>query len=228
MKSLPLVHSSGLALLFFFGFTGELHPADGETMKLPPPDLNGEVSLEKALAERRSIREYSTGTLTSGEISQLLWACQGVTSRNGFRTAPSAGALYPLEVYVVAGRVSGLEAGIYHYVPGPGIGEHSLELLRRGAFLNDLADAALGQGCIRGCAACFVIGTVVARTAAKYGQRAERYVLIEVGHAAQNLCLQATALGIGAVTVGAFYDSKVKQLLDVGAAPVYLIPVGRR
>ncbi len=122
--------------------------------------------------------------------------------------------------------VDGLKPGIYHYLPGSNRVKHSLELVREGDFIVQLADSALGQDCIRKCAVAFVIGAVVERTTAKYGARAERYVFIETGHAAQNLCLQAAALGLGAVTVGAFYDDRVKRLRGVEADPTYIIPVG--
>lgn len=195
---------------------------------LPEPKLDGQFSLEKTLAERRSTREFSSENVTLSDLAQILWACQGINNTNGFRTAPSAGALYPLEVYLVAKRVSGLEPGIYHYRPGPGVRDHSLLEKRSGLFLDDLANAALGQGCIRNCAFCIVICAVFERTSVKYGDRTERYVYMEAGHAAQNACLQAVALDLGIVTVGAFYDDKVKSLLNVSAAPIYFLPVGRK
>jgi SagB-type dehydrogenase family enzyme len=156
----------------------------------------------------------------------LLWAAQGVTNQRGFRTAPSAGALYPLELYVVAGRVDGLGAGVYHYLPGPGTGGHRLERVEAGATLAQLSEAALGQESVRDAAAAVVFSSVTSRTAAKYADRALRYTTLEAGHAAQNLLLQATALGLGAVPVGAFYDNEVRELIGADALPLYVIPVG--
>ena len=193
-------------------------------VELPQPDTDSDFSLERAISERRSVREFTAEPVTLRQVSQMLWACQGVTSKDGLRSAPSAGALYPLEVFVVANKVQGLDQGIYQYLPGTN--KHALKLLRSGDFLSDLASAALGQDCIRGCAVGIVISAVYQRTTVKYGTRAERYVLIETGHAAQNLCLQAQSLGLGVVTVGAFNDKNVKNLIDSQADPVYIICVG--
>ncbi len=195
------------------------------SIKLPTPRFDGELSLEAALRERRSVREYSDGALTLTEISQLLWAAQGVTHRYG-RTAPSAGALFPLEVYVVAVRVEGLASGVYKYR----IGDHELLELGREEAHTDLVAAALSQECVRDAAAVLAIGAVVERTAVKYGGRAERYVQVEVGAAAQNVSLQAAALGLGTVVVGAFNDARVREVLGMGKgeAAVVILPVGRR
>jgi len=206
---------------------------------LPPPRLDSDFSVEKTLAQRRSIRDYSNASIALELLSQLLWACQGVSSeltyqRDGktirlpLRTAPSAGALYPLEVFVVVSRVSGLEPGLYHYIPGNNSNDHRLEMLQSGEKASDLADAALGQDCIKNAAATFIICSVVQRTAVKYGERAEQYVLIEAGHAGQNICLQAQALDIGTVTVGAFHDEKIRRLIGTEAKPVYIICAGKK
>jgi SagB-type dehydrogenase family enzyme len=195
------------------------------TMALPAPRLENSVSLVQALAGRRSVREYKRGALTLSQVSQLLWAAQGETQIDA-RTAPSAGALYALELYLVAGEVHDLAPGIYHYLPSG----HQLELIADGDRRRELCAAALEQQCAAEGAAVFVFAAVARRTTRKYGERGVRYVHIEVGHAAQNLALQATALGLGTVTVGAFDDAAVMRLLHLpeGEAPLYLMPVGLR
>ncbi len=199
-----------------------------DRVELPTPRFDSDYSIEKALFERRSVREYSGEALSLEELAQLLWACQGISSPSGYRTAPSAGALYPLEVYAVVKNVDGLSAGVYHYIPGPGIDKHHLERLLDGDKTRELAGAALGQGCIRNAVVNIVIGAVVERTTVKYGQRAMQYVHIEAGHAAQNVCLQAQGLGIGVVTVGAFYEDRIKKVIGADANPTYIICVGKK
>jgi len=197
-----------------------------EVIKLPEPRYDSDVSLEQSLLERRSIRSYTGQPLTLQEISQLLWAAQGLTDPRGFRTAPSAGGLYPLELYIVAGDVEGLAAGVYRYQPDG----HQLVKAGDGDKRAELAEAALGQEWVEEGAVSIVFTAVYERTTGKYGDRGIRYVHMEAGHAAQNLCLQATALGLGAVTVGAFHDGEVSQLLNLPAEeePLYIIPVGIR
>lgn len=197
-----------------------------EAVTLPPPQLGDKGSLENALQARRSVREFSRRPIKLEQIAQLAWAAQGITSPEGFRTAPSAGALYPLELYLVASRVSGLEPGIYHYVPA----SHTLERIASGDYGPDLSGAALNQGAVREAGAVFVIAGVEQRTERKYGSRAERYVYIEAGHAGENLLLQATALDLGSVVIGAFQDSAVRELLHLKRTyqPISLIAVGRR
>jgi len=192
---------------------------------LPNPNYDSDVSIEEALLKRRSIRGYTGESLTLEELSQLLWATQGITDPRGFRTAPSAGALYPLEVYVVVGDVNDISVGVYRYKPH----EHSLRSVRDGDRRGELASAALGQSWVESAAVDIVIAAVYERTTGRYGERGVRYVHIEVGHAAQNLCLQATALGLGAVTVGAFHDDEVSKTLGLpeNEKPLYIIPVGR-
>jgi len=194
-----------------------------ETVSLPAPRTMGTTSLEEALSKRRSIRAYSNEPLSLRETSQLLWAAQGVTSPRGFRTAPSAGALYPMELYLVVSEVEGLTPGIYHYDPH----EHALRRTKEGDFRGRLADAALGQSAIRNAPLSLVVPAVYERTARKYGDRAVRYVRMEAGHIAQNLYLQATALGLGTVTIGAFYDERVQEALGIEEEPLYIMPIGR-
>jgi len=192
---------------------------------LPGPRLKSDVSLEDSLFKRRSIREYSPAPLKLEEVSQLLWSAQGLTSENGGRTAPSAGALYPLEIYLVSGNVDHLASGIYKYSPRG----HSVIVLSENDIREGLCRAALNQSPVKNGAVCIVISAVYERTAQKYGDRGIRYAQMEVGHAAQNICLQATALGLGAVTIGAFDDNGVKNLLRMAdnETPLYIIPVGR-
>jgi SagB-type dehydrogenase family enzyme len=196
----------------------------GRIIELPAPRTAGASSVEAALRERRSVREYTGEPLTLAEIGQLLWAAQGVTHGSG-RTAPSAGALFPLEVYLDAVRVDGLAPGLYKYR----IGDHELLELTRENVHSDLVAAALSQECVRDAAAVLAIGAVVERTAAKYGGRAERYVNMEVGAAAQNVSLQAAVLGLGTVYVGAFDDARLREVLCMGKgeAALAILPVGR-
>ena len=196
-----------------------------KVITLPEPVLTGKLSVEAALQARKSRRSFAIGSLPLLEVSQLLWAAQGITRENGMRTAPSAGALYPLEVYLVAGLVDGLAAGVYRYQPQ----DHSLLAWRQGDQRQALAAAALGQSCIGKGAISLVLTGVTARTARKYGQRAWRYVLIEAGHVGQNIYLQAAALDLGTVTVGAFNDEEIHQLLQLaeGEIPLTIMPVGR-
>ena len=192
---------------------------------LPPPRAEGHLSLEAALARRRSVRDFAAQPLTREQLGQILWSAQGITGhRWPMRTTPSAGGLYPLEVFVVAGRVEGLEAGIYRYRSAG----HGLVHIKGGDHRRALARAALGQGWIAQAPVTVVIAGVVARTAAKYGQRAERYMHMEAGHAAQNVYLQAQGDGLGTTAVGAFQDSAVQALVGLGAgeAPLYILPVG--
>jgi SagB-type dehydrogenase family enzyme len=194
--------------------------------KLPEPRYDSNFSVEKAILERRSVREYSGEPLTLQEVSQLLWAAQGITDPRGFRTAPSAGALYPLEVYVVIGDVENFGKGVYKYKPH----EHELIKVLDGDKREELAQAALGQEHIRNAAINIMFVAVFERTTVKYGERGFRYVYMEVGHAAQNVYLQATALNLATVTVGAFYDEQVKEVLNLpeNEQPLCIMPVGKK
>jgi SagB-type dehydrogenase family enzyme len=186
---------------------------------LPPPRQESEVSLEETLVQRRSVRSFQGTPLTAAELGQLLWAAQGVSEERGYRTAPSAGALYPLELYVAT------EEGIFHYLPQG----HRWQILSQSDARQDLYEAALRQDPVRQAPAVFVIAAVYERTAQKYGGgRSPRYVHLEAGHAAQNLLLQAVALGLGAVPIGAFDDGGVQEALALPTdhEPLYLIPVG--
>jgi SagB-type dehydrogenase family enzyme len=195
-----------------------------DALLLPPPRPASPVSVEEALASRRSVRHFADAPLTLADAAQLVWAAQGITHAEGLRTAPSAGALYPLEIYLVAGTVAAAPAGVYRYLPA----HHRLERTVAGDLRRALAAAAFHQNWIAEAPAMIVIAAVVRRTRLKYGERGERYVPIEAGHAAQNVCLQAVALGLGATLVGAFADAEVKRLLGLTEEePLLLVPVGK-
>ena len=172
------------------------------------------------------MREFVDTPLTLEEVSQLLWAAQGITAKWGGRTAPSAGALYPLELYVVVGNVDGLPQGVYKYRPAG----HDLVKVVDGDQRSRLAEAAVGQSWVRDGAIDIVVAAVYERTMRKYKERGIRYVHMEAGHAAQNIYLQATTMDLGMVTVGAFFDEQVSEILGMpkDEAPLYVIPVGRR
>jgi SagB-type dehydrogenase family enzyme len=196
------------------------------TTMLPEPRYDSDFSLEKSLSQRRSVREYSGEPLTLQEVSQLLWAAQGITSPEGWRTAPSAGGTYPLEVYVVVGDIGDLDRGVYRYIPRG----HQLVKTVDGDVQEALTSASLDQEWVREGAAVFVFTAVYERTTQRYGDRGIRYVHMEVGHAAENFVLQATALGLGAVTIGAFHDDQISDILNLPGSehPLYVIPTGRR
>jgi SagB-type dehydrogenase family enzyme len=195
-----------------------------ERITLPEPAYDSDTSLEEALLGRRSVRDYSEKPITLQQLSQFLWAAQGITDPTGKRTAPSAGALYPLEVYVVIGNVEEVAPGVYAYEPET----HTLRKTKDGDQRQSLAEAALSQECVRQGAIDIVITAIYERTTGKYGERGIRYVHIEAGHAAQNICLQAVALKMGAVTIGAFEDEGVLNVLGLSAdeTPLYIIPAG--
>ena len=196
-----------------------------EIIPLPPPRRDGGTTVERALQQRRSRREFRKASLSIQDISQLLWSAQGITDEQGLRTAPSAGALYPLEVYVVVGTVEKLPAGIYKYRPRT----HQLTRISKEDKRSELASAALDQGYVENNATVLVFSAVENRTTGKYGRRGIRYIHMEAGHAAQNVFLQAVSLGLGTVTVGAFDDEDVRKIMEMpqGEHPLYLMPVGK-
>jgi SagB-type dehydrogenase family enzyme len=227
MDHIRRIAALALTATFCLGGSGVAldQAAERRAVALPEPRQEGKVSVEQALARRRSIREYASEPLPLAAVSQLLWAAQGVTDPGGLRTAPSAGALHPLEVYLVAGAVAGLEPGIYRYDPE----RHRLLFHAPGDPREDLAEAALAQDWVARAPAQLVLAAVPARTARKYGRRAPRYVHMEVGHAAQNVYLQAVALDLGTVVVGAFHDERLKRVLALPkeVEPLALMPLGR-
>jgi SagB-type dehydrogenase family enzyme len=198
--------------------------AGGELITLPPPRPNSSQSVEECLKSRRSVREYADRPLSLFEVSQLLWSAQGVTSLSGGRTAPSAGATYPLEVYLVAGEVEGIAAGVYSYLPS----KHALSLVSLGDLREELAGAVSGQRWVGEAPAVLLITGVFGRTTGRYGDRGVRYVHMEAGHAAENVYLQSCALSLGTVTVGAFSDDGVREVMKLSNAetPLYLMPIG--
>lgn len=223
----PALAAVGLALfgVRLKGDGGEFMKKVSGRLSLPVPRYSSGVSVEETLFRRRSIREYSGEALSLEQVSQLLWAAQGITEpRWGFRTAPSAGATYPLEVYLVVREdgVKGLEPGIYHYLPR----SHELELIRRGDYSRKLMAACLDQEWVGAAAVNIVLTAVFERTTRHYGERGVRYVYMEVGHVGENIYLQCVSLGLGCVVVGAFYDEDVKSILGVDEAPMYVIPIG--
>ncbi len=206
----------------------EMKAEDNNTFRveLPDPDLTGEMPLEEAISKRRSVRDYQDEALTLEQVSQLLWAVQGITAPEfGGRAAPSAGALYPLEIYLTVKNAEGIAAGAYRYLPET----HELSRVLEGDVGGQLASAALEQTFIARAPVNLVFAGVYARTTAKYGERGVQYVHMEVGHAGQNVYLQAQSLGLGTVAVGAFNDEEVKRLLNMPGeeTPLYLMPVGK-
>ena len=186
------------------------------------------MSLEEAIAQRRSVRDFTPESISQLQLSQILWSAQGISNTSsGYRTVPSAGATYPLEVFVVCGIncVEEIGDGIYHY----NIDSHSLTLHHKGDVRLELARAALNEEIIYQAPVDIVICALYERTTLSYGSRGERYVPIEVGHAGQNIYLQATALGLGTVAIGAFNDEQVREVLrlDKQYKPLYIMPVGR-
>ena len=207
---------------------GEKRYPDAPTFALPAPHGDWGPSVGEALVARRSVRDYRSEPLALQTFSRLLYAAQGITDpQRGFRTAPSAGALYPLELYAVVHRVEGLEPGLYHYnAPG-----HTLERIQAGDLRAAIVRSGLGQGFLGTAAVCLVLSAVFQRTRWRYRERTYRYVLLEAGHAAQNIYLAATALGLGACAVGAFLDDALSGLLGLDGtdeAALYVLSVGPR
>jgi len=199
-----------------------------EEIILPEPDIYGKMSVEEALARRRSVRNFSSQPLSLKELAQILWAAQGMVKKiAGRRTAPSAGATYPLEIYAVVGRgcIEKLKEGIYHYMPR----RHSIVMVKRGDYRERLTYAALGQDFIAKAPVSIIITAIYERTTSWYGKRGIRYVHFEVGHVGQNIHLQAEALGLGTVMVGAFHDERIAEILGIsnGEKVLYIAPIGK-
>ena len=194
-------------------------------IKLPSPSYKGSLTLEETIQKRRSIRELKTEPLTLAQVSQLLWAAQGITDSGGLRTAPSAGALYPLDIFLLADSIEGLAPGIYKYIPA----KHAIERKSEGKILTRLTREALWQDWVSGAPAAIVITAVYQRVCKKYGERGVRYAHIEVGCVTQNIYLEATALNLGTTIIGAFDDDKVKAELHLAAdqEPIAVLPIGK-
>lgn len=196
-----------------------------ELIRLPDPKYEGEHSIEWTLLHRRSARRYLRGSLSMNEVGQILWAAQGCNSARGFGTAPSAGATFPLETFLAIGDVEQLTPGLYRYLRK----EHAVSSIMAGDLRPELCRAALGQGCVRDGAAAIIFAAVYSRTTQRYGERGFRYVHMEAGHAQQNVYLQAAALGIGTVVVGALEDREVKRIMGMkdDEEPLSIMPLGR-
>ncbi|MCL2294845.1 MAG: SagB/ThcOx family dehydrogenase [Spirochaetes bacterium] len=202
------------------------------TYVLPAPKIKGTVSVEEALQNRRSHRRFQDSALSAAQLSQILWAAYGITAprpdhpglRGGLRTTPSAGALFPLEIYVVIGNVAGIEPGVFRYDSE----RHKIVRTIAGDVRAELTAAALGQRMIMEAPITLVYTAVFSRMIARYGERGRKYTYMEVGHSAQNVYLQAEAMGLGTCAIGAFTDAQVSRILRLPAeeAPLYMMPVG--
>jgi SagB-type dehydrogenase family enzyme len=197
----------------------------GKDGELPEPRQNSDVSIEEALAKRRSIRSYTGEAVTLEEVSQLLWAAQGITNSDGFRTAPSAMAAYPLEVYIVVGDVENLSEGVYHYEPAG----HKLGKVHDGDYRPQLTTSSVGRYFVEGGAIYILLSAIYSRVTLRAGSEGTKYVHMEVGHAAQNVYLQAFSLGLGTVVNGGISADNIREILQLPAnvQPLYFMPVGR-
>jgi len=216
-----------ISILSLFIFLSTMTFAPDKIIELPKPMLKSNKSFEQVLSERRTKRAFSVERVNKRILSQLLWAAQGITdeSRN-YRTAPSAGALYPLEVYIIVQNkgCEGLENGLYKYIPN----ENQIEFIKPGDLDSSLANVGYSQDFFARSPICFILTAVPKRTTKKYGERGYRYIHMEVGHVGQNIQLQGTALGLSVGIAGAFKDQKLSELLDLNEEeiPLYIMPVG--
>ena len=194
------------------------------TYILPAPKPDGKTSVERALKTRRTQRKFQTKALTPGQLSQLLWSAYGITASPRFRTAPSAGGTYPLEIYVAVGNIKGIEPGLYKYTPR----EHEITRTINTDIRPEITQAALNQDMINTAPATLIFTAVFDRTTPRYGERGVRYVWMEAGHSSQNVYLQATALNLGTCAIGAFEDKKLAEVLHLPPkeVPLYIMPVG--
>lgn len=208
------------SVLLLAGLTGVVM----DTIVLPKPDTVGDKTVEQVLLRRRSVRSFSMAALSLSETSQLLWASQGKTANWGGRTAPSAGATYPMELYLAVGEVEGLTPGVYRYL----VDAHALERVKSEDVRQKLAQASFSQAAVKSAPAVLVLACEYRRTTERYGERGVRYVHMEAGHVGQNAHLECEALGLGTVMIGAFDDAEVKRVLAMASDPLYIMPVGRR
>lgn len=220
----------GVSILLFPLASVLPNSAWGE-VKLPKPSLTGVMSVEAAMVAKKSVRSFSSTPLKLSQISQLLWSANGnvpydAVSGATTKVIPSAGGLYPLEIFLLSGKdtVTGLPEGAYQYKPAT----NSLETISSGDIRASLAQAALGQMWLARAPAIIVIAAAFGRTTSKYGNRGIQYVFMEAGNSNQNLYLQAAALGLRAGTVGAFNDDQVAQAtkLPQGISPLLIVAVG--
>ena len=217
----------GLFLSFFLAMSLLGVGMGHASISLPKPSFDGKISVEKAIKDRRTVRDFKERMLSLAHLSQLLWAAQGITDPAwGRRAAPSGGALYPLDIYIVIGEkgVEKMEAGVYHYSPT----EHSLSFIFKGDRRKEISSASLGQMWMAKAPVMFIITAEYKRITGKYGERGIRYALIEVGHVGQNVFLQAEALGLGAGIVGAFHDPEISKVANLPPIhePLLIMPVG--
>ncbi|KUG25759.1 hypothetical protein ASZ90_004409 [hydrocarbon metagenome] len=212
-----------IPILFMSIVFNSIISAQSEIIKLPEVNLKGKLSLEETLKERKSRRSYQKSELKIDEISQLLWAAQGINRNDGGRTAPSAGALYPLEIYLLVGDVKNLNVGLYQYDPV----NHSLIIKNKKNLIPNLTNVM--QQFVTNGAAIIIITGVYERTTQKYGERGIRYVHMDVGFACQNIYLQAESLGLGTVFMGAFNDNLLSDILQLpkNHKALGVMPVGR-
>jgi len=194
------------------------------TYILPAPKTDGKISVEEAISNRRSRRDFQNKALSADQLSQILWAAYGISSPKGLRTAPSAGARYPLEIYAIIGNVEGMEPGVYRYIPQ----EHKVVQTVDKDVRKELSEAALGQSMVKAAPVSVFYSAVFNRTTETYGERGHRYVHMDLGHSAQNIYLQAEALQLGTCGIGAFTDNMIKQILKLPTSevPLYLMPIG--
>ena len=217
-----------LAAPLAVGCRSENQPGKEETMiTLPKPKLKSDCSLEEAIQSRRSVRSYAKDSLALNELGQLLWAAQGITdSGRQLRSAPSAGATYPLHLYAVVDKVEGLEPGLYLYHPE----QHAISLVQAGDIKAAIGKQAARQSAIQQAPLTLAFCAQLSRISPRYGDRSERYTYLEIGHAAENVHLQCESLGLGTVCVGSFDDAALKAALGLppGVDPHYLMPVGKK
>ncbi len=223
-----------ITVLFFQLVSPRL--VNSDQIELSEPRLHSKTSVEEALQCRRSRRQFKDKPLNIEEISQILWAAYGITKpiphapeflRGGLKTAPSAGARYPLEIYILADKVQGLQDGIYKY----NTIKHNLRLIKQGKYLNELVVAAYKQSWIKQAAAVVIYTAVFQRTTERYGKRGrKRYVCMDLGHSAQNVYLQCESLHLATCAVGAFNDVEIQTLLDISEkeTPLYIMPIGKQ
>lgn len=212
-------------LMFSFFYQISITPQVAQQITLPQPSFVHSVPLVQALMDRKSIREFMPTPLTIEDLSLILWSAQGITHSGMYRTAPSAGALYPVDIYLLAGEVTGLESGFYQYLSH----DHVLIRVKKTDLRESLMQAAINQKSISKAPVVLVLTGVMERSRPKYDERAERYVYIESGHIAQNIALQVAALNLGTLDIGAFNDARVKSALDLpaGTEPILLLPIGK-
>lgn len=200
---------------------------EGDSMKLPRPKTDGGMPLETCIKTRRTVRSFTPQPLRLEELSQLLWSAQGITEENGYkRAAPSAGALYPIDVYAALGpdSVEGLNGAVYQYLPAT----HAVKTIAKGDLRRKVAEISLSQMWMARAPVIIVITAEYPRITVKYKRRGVRYAMIEAGHIGQNIFLQAEALGLGAGIVGAFDDKKLIHVMEISGfpEPLLIMPVG--